>query len=222
MTGPNKDLRHSRAFAPKVVTGSEERDVLEVRNHLRQYDSAVRTIVTALDQGAFRLRPSTILRLHRDGYEGLSNFAGAYRPGATIIEGSEFQPPPPWSVPELVEDMCDYVNDRWSHTTAVHLAAYVMWRVNWIHPFAEGNGSTARMLSYVVLSIRWGSLLPGTPTIPEQIVADRETYFEALEYSDNAWKHGDLDVSKMEELLAALLARQLASFYETAKDKLPR
>jgi Fic family protein len=222
MTGPNKDLRQSRAFAPEVLAGGEERELLEVRNHLRQYDSAVKIIVTVLNQGSFKLRPSTVLRLHRDGYEGLSNFAGAYRPGATIIEGSEFQPPSPWLVPELVEDMCDYVNDRWSHSTAIHLAAYVMWRVNWIHPFAEGNGSTARMLSYVVLSIRWGGLLPGTPTIPEQIVADRKTYFEALEHSDSAWKNGDLDLSKMEELLGALLAKQLAGSYGSEKGTLVR
>jgi hypothetical protein len=33
--------------------------------------------------------------------------------------------------------------------TAIHLAAYLMWRLNWIHPFADGNGRTARMTSYV-------------------------------------------------------------------------
>jgi Fic family protein len=209
MTGRNKDFRHSRAFTPKVVSGGEERELLEVRNHLRQYDSALRTILAALEEGSFKLRPSAILGLHRDGYEGLSNFAGAYRPGATVIEGSEFQPPPPAAVPALVEDMCEYVNDHWNRTTAIHLAAYVMWRLNWIHPFYEGNGSTARMLSYVVLSVRWGGLLPGTPTIPEQIVANRKAYFSALEYSDNAWKNEDLDVSRMEDLLTVLLTKQL-------------
>jgi Fic family protein len=211
MANANKDLRQSRAFAPDVVTGGEERDLLEVRNHLRQYDSALKIVAAALDQATFKLRPSTILTLHRDSYEGLSNFAGAYRPGTTIIEGSDFEPPPPSSVPELVEDMCDYVNDHWTQTNAIHLAAYVMWRLNWIHPFYEGNGSTARMLSYVVLLVRSGFCLPGTPTIPEQIVADRQAYFKALEYSDNAWKNDQLDVSKMEELLASLLSKQLAS-----------
>jgi Fic family protein len=53
--------------------------------------------------------------------------------------------------------MCDYVNDQWSVRTALHLAAYVMWRLNWIHPFTDGNGRTSRISSYVILTIKAGS-----------------------------------------------------------------
>ncbi|MBR0726771.1 Fic family protein [Bradyrhizobium manausense] len=211
MMQPDKDHRHSRALEPEIVDEDAERKLLEVRNHLKQYDSAVKIVQSALERGSFKLRPSVILAIHRDGYSGLSAFAGTYRPGSALIEGSQFEPPAPWLIAELMEDMCDYVNERWGHTTAVHLAAYVMWRLNWIHPFIEGNGSTARLLSYVVLSIRWGGILPGTPTIPEQIAADRKAYFEALEYSDRAWSGGQVDVSRMEELITSLLVRQLTS-----------
>jgi fido (protein-threonine AMPylation protein) len=92
---------------------------------------------------------------------------------------------------------------------------------NWIHPFADGNGRTSRITSYVVPSIRAGAVLPGTPTIPDQIVDNRTPYFEALDAADAAWKEGRIDVSKMEELLGALLARQLANFYKAAGGKLP-
>jgi Fic family protein len=64
-------------------------------------------------------------------------------------------------VPSLVEELCDYVNDNWESSTPIHLAAYVMWRLNWIRPFADGNGRTSRILSYVVLSIRSGIRLTG-------------------------------------------------------------
>jgi Fic family protein len=101
------------------------------------------------------------------------------------------------------------------------LGAYIMWRLNWIHPFADGNGRTSRILSYVVLSIRAGALLPGTPTIPDQIVENRNPYFDALDAADSEWKEGHIDLTKMEEFLAALLARQLAGFYETAGGKIP-
>lgn len=94
-----------------------------------------------------------------------------------------------------------------------------MWRLNWIHPFADGNGRTSRIASYVVLSIRAGAILPGTPTIPDQIVDNRNPYFDALDAADLAWKEGRVDVSKMEELLGALLARQLTSFYKAAGGK---
>jgi Fic family protein len=212
MTGPDKNSRQTRALQPSIVNDRAGREALEVKNHLKQYDLAMKLILDALKAGVFKLRPSVVLALHRDAYAGLSNFAGAYRPGAVLIVGAKFNPPPPESIPELLEEMCDYVNEHWYHATPIHLAAYVMWRLNWIHPFEEGNGSTARMLSYVVLSIRWGGVLPGTPTIPEQIVANRKAYFDALEHSDQTWAKGKVDVSLMEALIASLLSKQLAEF----------
>ncbi|HET9282483.1 MAG TPA: Fic family protein [Candidatus Angelobacter sp.] len=59
--------------------------------------------------------------------------------------------------------------------SAIHLAAYVIWRLNWIHPFADGNGRTSRALSYLVLCTRLGERLPGTVTIPDQNIAQQVT-----------------------------------------------
>jgi len=117
--------------------------------------------------------------------------------------------------------MCDYVNDHWDESTPIHLAAYLMWRLNWIHPFADGNGRTSRIISYVVLSIRAGAVLPGTPTIPDQIVDNRIPYFEALDAADAACRDGKIDVSKMEALLGSLFAKQLTGFYRAVGGKLP-
>jgi Fic family protein len=96
-----------------------------------------------------------------------------------------------------------------------------MWRLNWIHPFADGNGRTSRIVSYVVLSVKSGFILPGTPTIPDQIVNDRSGYFAALDAADAAYRDGRLDVTQMEELLGGMLARQLAAFYESTGGKFP-
>ncbi len=104
--------------------------------------------------------------------------------------------------------MCEYINDNWSKS-AVHLAAYVLWKMNWIHPFADGNGRTARAVSYVVLSVKLDSLLPGTPTIPEQIASNKNPYYKALEEADKAWTEGKIDVSALEGLLGDMLAQQL-------------
>ncbi len=101
----------------------------------------------------------------------------------------------------------------------MHLAAYVMWRLNWIHPFADGNGRTSRILSFFVLFARLGALLPGTPTLPDLIIDHRDLYEAALDDADDACKEGRLDVSKMEALVEALLAKQLARVYELAAGK---
>jgi Fic family protein len=214
------ERRDSKALEPELIKDPQARAEAEARNGLRQYDVGIKAIQTALERQPFKLRPSLVLALHREALAGISMFAGNFRPAGVEIEGSKHEPAGAHQVPELVEDMCDYVNSNWEGSTPLHLASYIMWRLNWIHPFADGNGRTSRILSYVVLSIRAGALLPGSPTIPDQIVDNRNPYFEALDAADSAWKEGRVDVSKMEELLAALLARQLTGFYQSAGGKI--
>jgi Fic family protein len=147
---------------------------------------------------------------------GISSFAGNYRPAQVEIEGSKHIPVGAHQVAELVEDLCDYVNDKWDTATALHLAAYCMWRLNWIHPFADGNGRTSRALSFLVLCVKTGAVLGGAPTIPDQITNNRSPYFDALDAADAAWKEERVDVARMEELQESLLARQLTRLFEMA------
>ena len=136
---------------------------------------------------------------------------------AVQIEKSAHQPPAAHLVENLVREMCDYVNDNRHTQTAFYLAAYVMWRHNWIHPFEDGNGRTSRVLSYIVLSLCVGYVLPGAPTIPEQIQGDRSGYFKSLEDADAAWlASGEVDVGSMEKLLTGMLAKQLLSVIDDA------
>ena len=114
--------------------------------------------------------------------------------------------------------MCDYVNDNWDSQSPLHLSSYVMWRLNWIHPFEDGNGRTSRALSYLVLCVRTGYRLPGATTIPDRISTNKFPYYDALDAADEAWKAGSkTDVSKMEELLGDHLAGQLLEVFNTAK-----
>lgn len=111
------------------------------------------------------------------------------------------------------------MNDHRDDRTAIHLAAYVMWRLNWIHPFTDGNGRTSRIVSYVVLCIALESVLRGKNAIPDQIVDNRRPYFEALERADAAWREERIDIEAMEALLEDMLAVQLKSMMEAATQK---
>jgi Fic family protein len=220
------DRRHSVAFEPDLIKDPVKLAEAEAANGLRQFDAGKNAAQEAIDRREsagfqFRLRPSLIQALHREALAGISTFAGLYRPAGVSIQKSKHTPPGAHLVSELVEDMCEYVNDQWSSKTALHLAAYVMWRLNWIHPFADGNGRTSRISSYVVLTIKTGYILPGSPSIPDQIVSDRSGYFRALDQADEACREGRPDVTAMEELLGGMLARQLAGFYRSAGGKLP-
>jgi Fic family protein len=91
-----------------------------------------------------------------------------------------------------------------------------MWKLNWIHPFSGGNGRTSRAASYLVLCAKLGYRLPGTQTIPEQIVANRQPYYAALDAADAACSRNTIDLSVMEQLLSDMLANQLASVIDAA------
>jgi Fic family protein len=206
--------RHSVAEQLELITDPKEKARREAENGVRQYNLAVEIIRGHVkdDERPFRLRSSTILRLHREVLDGIHALAGTYRNTPVKIGGSGHQPVDAFVVPEETEHLCEYVNDNWSAKSAIHLAAYVLWRLNWIHPFSDGNGRTARTVSYVVLSIKLDGLLPGVPTIPDQIASDKKPYYEALEVADEVWKTSNIvDVSKLEKMLEAMLAKQLVS-----------
>lgn len=212
--------RHSVASEAYLIADAEQRAEAEARNGLLQFDAACRMIMDAIERtGAWKLRPSTFLTLHREALQGISTYAGNFRPASVEIQGSSHKPVGAHQVPELIEELCDYVNANWNDKTAVHLASFVMWRLNWIHPFSDGNGRTSRMVSYLVLCVKLGLLLPGRNTISDQIVDNRNPYFDALESADKAAEGGEYDLSKMEDLIEGMLATQLASVMETATGK---
>src|SRR3546814_11307221 len=103
------------------------------------------------------------------------------------------------------------VQENWYVWTPTELAAFGLWRLNWIHPFIEGNGRTARAACYFLLCVRSGALLPGRKIVPERIKEDRDGYERALFAADRAWDKGHLDFSVMEDYMAKLLKAQLAA-----------
>lgn len=191
---------------------------LETENSVRQAGLATEIINYFLEPDRpFALRPSHIKQLQSVAVGGLVTNPGQWRNGPVGITKSAHVPPGPHLVEHLVQEMCDYVNDNFHEKTALHLAAYVMWRLNWIHPFSDGNGRTSRAASYIVLCSALKILLPGAPSIPQQIEENRALYFQALEAADKAWHlNSNIDVSVMEDTLKGMLAVQLLSVIDKA------
>jgi Fic family protein len=214
--------RKSVASPSDILTDKLEVAKAEASNGLRQFDAVVELIRESVGAAQFKLRPSTLLRLNRIALAGINRYGGVFRPFSMTITGSRHKPPPVEDVPQLVEDMCDYVNSKFpdKSVSALHLASYVMWQINWIHPFDDGNGRTARAASYLVLCAKLGDRLPGRPTIPELIVEKKKPYYTALEAADAAWAADQrIDLSEMEGLLEGLLAAQLLRAVEQASGR---
>ena len=208
--------RSSEAHTPNLITDRRKIAEKEAENALKQFDQSMAELQKCIKSGQFKLKPSLLLKLNRTALDGISSFAGNYRPAGVDISGSNHIPLNAEEVPSAVEDMCEYVNDQWDRQTAVHLAAYVLWRLNWIHPFVDGNGRTARAISYLVLCAKLKTRLPGKNTIPEQISENKKPYYEALESADQYQKNKVIDVSALESMLKAQLAKQLIAVHESA------
>ncbi|WP_420810771.1 Fic family protein [Haliangium ochraceum] len=84
-----------------------------------------------------------MLQLHALAVQGIYPCAGQYRNAwrNVRIQGSEHQVPEPALVPNHVRDLLDRLNSK--QGSALKRAAYALWRINWIHPFAGGNGRTS-------------------------------------------------------------------------------
>lgn len=209
--------RQTVSEEPLLIQDPEERAAAEAENALLQFDRVLDLIDMAVRDGQpFKLRPSTILALHAEAMRGVHRQAGTWRNTPVEIEGSRHQPPGEHMVVINVEDMCDWVNSHWEQRSAVELCSYVMWRLNWIHPFADGNGRTARAVAYLVLCVRAGARLPGAPTIPEQIAEDKRPYYAALEAGDASSDAQDPDLTPMVELLEQYLEKQLQAVLASA------
>lgn len=122
-----------------------------------------------------------------------------------------FQPPLHIQVPPLMQMFTNQVNRMWDSTDAVTLAAFVLWRLNFIHPFINGNGRAARAACHYVLCLKAGGWLPGDPILPELIRSNRAEYVARLKQVDATAKAGALDLTPVHEFLTRLLDEQLKS-----------
>lgn len=209
------ETRHSRALEAEIVSDPDLRARQEALNGLKQFDVVLEMVETYLDpqRQPFKFRPSHLLHLHRVVLMGISKYAGNWRPSDIDIGGSRHKPPGAFEVPERIEELCDYVNEKWNQKSAIHLASYVMWKLNWIHPFTDGNGRTSRAASYMILCLKMGYVIPGKRTIPDQIAENKTPYYKALEAADIAWDGGRIELTAMKELLSSMLARQLVAIH---------
>ncbi len=176
-------------------------------NLIRQYDLLGSCIQIGLKQGPFALDKYTVWALNHVAVANISQFGGRFREEPIYVQNHV--PPHFREVPGLMDRFISTIHENWGIWSATELAAYGLWRLNWIHPFIEGNGRTARAVSYYLLCTKIGALLKGRKIVPERIRENRQPYYRALKACDIAWEAGRLDLADMEDYLAGLLQAQL-------------
>lgn len=131
-----------------TVGGKPLKDIYEASGHADTYDF----ILAAAKEDNLAITEDMILTLHRLFYHRLdAENAEVYHNVRVIITGTDYRPPRPEQVPELVAQLVDNINQRRSSLHPVLLAATAHHRLVDIHPFLDGNGRTARLLMNLIL-----------------------------------------------------------------------
>lgn len=183
-------------------------DKIQEQNLLRQYDLLTNCIEIGLLKGIEFFDKYTLWSLNAAAVSNISQFGGRYREEPIYV--GDHIPPHFKEVSHLMDQCLSVIHENWdSIESPMVLPAYVLWRMNWIHPFVEGNGRTARAACCYLICLKYGALLPGNKIVPERIKENREPYYAGLQAADRAWADGHFDVTALTEYLTLLVKAQL-------------
>lgn len=199
---------------------AHEIEVLNYANQVNVIEALVRYILhhSGVDDNGCPMHPtSDILKeFHRTATLFLLKRPGQFREEPvylkTISGDIVYTPPEYQKVDGFIDTFFQELNERWPTQSAVQVGGFCLWFINWVHPFKNGNGRTARAFCYACVSLKMGFVLPGEPTLIDLIMQDGSDYQSALRVADNAYElAGVPDLGPMEVLVENLLIQQLAS-----------
>ena len=186
---------------------------LEASNGIRHYDFLKSIVQTAIDHDRKFLSQTILKALNFHAIACLHPNAGSYRPCAVEVGGNH-NFPQHWQLPDLMDDFVNQVNRSWDTVNDTALAAFVLWRLNRIHPFINGNGRTARAACLFVLCAKAGGWFPFTPILPELIRQNRDEYVVILQSVDQSEATGSVDLQPLINFLERLIGQQIKDHIE--------
>ena len=185
----------AEAVAHRLVASTlDERELVNYVNALDLIDSTA-----ASDE--LNYSPEFILRMHKVLTEGLGSdkpradghvfrpeHEGAWRDGVVQIRDEvsglvEFVGPHPDDLPPLMASYSEVLERSRTKPAAV-LAGIAHWGMTDVHPFADGNGRMARLMTVAVL-VRERFLKRRLFSFERYYARDREAYFAALRSGGN-------------------------------------
>lgn len=173
--------------ANEVIERDPHRHFLKPEQEIRNYFMALTMLEKkAKDKEAFSVE--MILNVQAMVEKGASKekigLRGPMPPGILFAVydadtgAAEYIPPECQDIPGLLDELVEYVNTTDDHPLII--AGIVHYQLVTIHPFEDGNGRTARLLSGYLLEY-YGYGFNGIGSLEEYFAYDPEEYYSSLQ-----------------------------------------
>jgi|SRR5579862_173328 len=195
-----------RLIVGEKMSGVDSEDVRELLNYKKAFDFVADYVFT---QGS--ITESLIREIHGrlvKGVRGNTAQPGQYRTIQNYVANSKTQeilytPPAPYDVPVLMTELVDWLQNERT-IPPVLVAGIAQFELVHIHPFVDGNGRTARLLSTLCL-YRSGYDFKKLFTISEYYDRNRQDYYHALQ----SVRNNNMDMTSWLEYFSKALETQM-------------
>ena len=177
----------SEKQAEEVIERDERKHFLKPEQEVRNYFLALNYLEEKVKKKE-RFSKKLILDVQKLVEKGASKekigLRSAMPPGTLFAVydsqtgNPDYIPPEHVDIPGLLDELVEYVNSTDDHPLIV--AAVVHYQLVTIHPFEDGNGRTARLLSGYILDIN-GYGFNGIGSLEEYFAYDINEYYESLQ-----------------------------------------
>lgn len=143
--------------------------------------------------------PGLVLQLHRDLYQFAPGVGGRWKPvdneitealpdGSTIIR---FKPVPAHLTADAMERLHERFNALWQTGEVEPLLLIPTYVLDFlcIHPFRDGNGRMARLITLLLL-YKAGYNVGRYISLEQIVERTRDSYYETLQQSSQGWHEG--------------------------------
>jgi len=198
----------------KDVEGVKSDDKKELLNYKKAMDFISKYLWTEdpITQGLIRELHKILVK----GVRGNQADPGNYRKVQNYVVNSRtkeaiYTPPPPLEVPHLMKDFVEWLNKR-GDLSPILTAGIAQFQFVHIHPFLDGNGRTARLLSTLIL-YKTGYDFKRLFTISEYYDNDRPAYYKAIQ----SVRQNNMDMTCWLEYFVEGLNAQMTEIHEKGK-----
>lgn len=239
-----KNSKKRSSYASNKIEGNpltyEQADAaIEAKNrHFLKPEQEIRNYYLALEflekklENKEPLSLKLLLEVQKQICEGESKekigLRGAMPPGFLFAvwndDGTPAYIPPEYSeIPTLLDELLKYINDSDDHPLIK--AAVIHYQLVTIHPFEDGNGRTARIISSYYLSLN-GYGFKNVGSLEEYMSYNIDEYYDSLQmglpilYYDgrNNPPHGEIRINYYLKIFSLYASKVLSIALEESKD----